>query len=225
MGVRNASGGLVFCAARNHLAARGNRSPRKTVNHLGDDPVPSRAMLGRRLPRLMASYSTLGHAAAAAVVLSLTIACSSKQAAGAGSWKHYSVKGSFGGVIGHGVEIGGQLTAGHGVRPGFFNADCVDNQTVVRVEARNFDFGTSPVRVRWAAGDAPEQADIWQVCDDGSCIGLWQGQGIPFLKSLMGATQLNLTIESRYAKPITASFPIEGSLEALGSVGRHCGWL
>lgn len=187
--------------------------------------MPSHAMWDGGLPWLMAGNSTLRHPAVTAVVVALTISCPCKQAVGADSWKHYSVRDSSGVVIGRGVEIGGQLTASHAVRPGIFNTECAGNQTVVRVEVRNFDFGTSPVHVRWIVGNAPEQADIWQVCDDGSCIGLWQGQGIPFLKSLMGATQLNLTIESRFAKPITASFPIEGSLEKLGSVGRDCGWL
>ena len=131
------------------------------------------------------------------------------------------------GVIGRGVEIRGQLDSGHGARAAFLNAECADGKTIIRVEVRKYDFGVGPVTVRWRRwrpGKPGERTDTWEPCDDGTCIGLWEGQGYAFVKSLASARTLTLIVEARYGKPMQGTFSVELSSGDLQRVGLQCGW-
>ena len=124
------------------------------------------------------------------------------------------------GVIWSCVEIRGQVDSGHGARAAFLNAECADGKTIIRVEVRKYDFGVGPVTVRWRRwrpGKPGERTDTWEPCDDGTCIGLWEGQGYAFVKSLPGARPLTLSWRRAMGSPCkelsTSKYPAQISSE------------
>lgn len=129
----------------------------------------------------------------------------------AGSWQEYAVKDRLGAVVGHGIELRGVLDNGYGTRAVFLTSECVGGKTIVRIEVRKYDFGVSPVIVRWRVNSGAKHVDTWHSCDDGTCVGLWEGQGREFLKALRKASSLSLKIEGRYAKLMTAKFDVKGA--------------
>lgn len=99
----------------------------------------------------------------------------------------------------------------------------------VRIEARNFDFGAAPVRVRWAFPGEAERIAVWDVCDDGSCIGQWSeqegrrdAQGFAFLRRLQGAAGLRMTVEPPHVRPISVLFKLDGIDKAMRDLDRNC---
>ncbi|MCF8531740.1 MAG: hypothetical protein K9G48_01945 [Reyranella sp.] len=121
------------------------------------------------------------------------------------------MKDRLGTLVGHGVELRGTLDTGYGIRALFLTSECVDGRIIVRIEVRNYDFGVWPVIVRWRVDNSAEHTDAWLPCDDGTCVGLWEGQGMNLLKTLRKASALGLGIEERYAKPMTARFDVRGA--------------
>lgn len=142
----------------------------------------------------------------------------------AASWQVYDVNDRHGAVIGRGLEFRGELDAGYGARAAFLNAECADGKTIVRVEVRKHDFGVRPMTVRWRPGENGERKDTWEPCDDGTCIGLWEGQGVVLVKSLPRTKTLTLIVEARDGKPMRATFNVEASGRDFRSVGLQCGW-
>ena len=114
------------------------------------------------------------------------------------------------------------MTDGYRVRLGQLNADCAGGRTVVRLEVRNFDFGTAPVRVRWTVPNNKEGSTVWDVCDDGSCIGRWDGEAFAFLQKIVEASELQLSIEVPHTRPVNATFKLEGTYAAMQSLSRNC---
>lgn len=176
----------------------------------------------------MASVSTFQDAGAfarwPAIVFLLSATCSYIPLVQAGSWQEYEVKNRLGAVVGHGIELRGVLDNGYDTRAVFLTSECVGGKTIVRIEVRKYDFGVWPVIVRWRVDHGAEHMDTWHPCDDGTCVGLWEGQGREFLKALRKAGSLGLRIEGRYATPMTAKFDVQGAGGDIQSAGRQCGW-
>lgn len=154
----------------------------------------------------------------------LSAACSYIPLVQAGSWQEYAVKDRLGAVVGRGIELRGVLDNGYGTRAGFLTGECVGGKTVVRLEVSKYDFGVWPVIVWWRVDHSAEHMDTWHPCDDGTCVGLWEGQGRELLKALRKASSLGLRIEGRYDKPMTAKLDVQGAGGDLESAGRQCGW-
>lgn len=154
----------------------------------------------------------------------LSAACSYIPLVHAGSWQEYAVKDRLGTVVGQGIELLGVLDNGYGTRTIFLTSECVGGKTIVRIEVRRYDFGVWPVIVRWRVDRDAEHVDTWHPCDDGTCVGLWEGQGRKLLTALRKASSLSLKIEGRYTKPMTAAFDVQGAGGDIQSAGRQCGW-
>ena len=155
----------------------------------------------------------------------VSAACSYIPLVQAGSWQEYAVKDRLGAAIGRGIELRSVLDNGYGTRAVFLTSECVGGKTIVRIEISKYDFGVWPVIVRWRVDHSAEPMDTWHPCDDGTCVGLWEGQGKELLKALRKASSLGLRIEGRYANPMTAKFDVQGAGGYIQSAGRQCGWV
>lgn len=140
----------------------------------------------------------------------------------ADTWRDYAVRDRAGRTVGRGIEVTGQMTDGYRVRRSQLNADCAGDRTVVRLEVRNFDFGAAPVRVRWTVPNSMENSTIWDVCDDGSCIGRWDGEAFAFLQKIVEAPELQMSIEAPHARIVNATFKLEGTDAAMLRLRRNC---
>lgn len=158
-------------------------------------------------------------------VLALSATCGYVPWVQAGAWQRYEVRNGLGAVVGHGIELRGVLKTGHDTRAVFLAGECVGDRTVIRIEVRRHDFGVWPAVVRWRVDDGVERVDTWHPCDDGTCVGLWDGQGKALFRTLDRANALGLRIEGRYAKPMTAAFNLQGADDVIRSASRQCGWI
>jgi hypothetical protein len=140
-------------------------------------------------------------------------------------WVEQPIGDHLRGRIGIGATVGGMLDDGRGVKTGALSAYCADNSTVVNVEATGIYFGSSSLTVRYSVDGGPVQTTRWDYCVGGGCVGLWGGQGIPFLKALFDKRELKMVFERRFAQPVNATFRIAGAKEGLQNVGEKCGWL
>lgn len=174
------------------------------------------------VPSLKAVLAAPFQMAAVAILLVLVTLVVSGASTHANSWNSYYIKDDGGSVIACGIEVLGRLNAGYEVKSSMLNIECLDRRQVVRVEVRNFDFGIAPVRVRWSVDGEPERAGMWETCQDGSCIGLWDGSSTSFLNSLQNAHSVQLAIEVSFAKPMAATFRVDGIREAMAEAGHIC---
>jgi len=83
--------------------------------------------------------------------------------------------------------------------------------------------GGESSRVAWTLDNGPVLQGTWNICADGRCAGLWNGSGIPFLKSLFGKNLLKITIRRYDGQELHGTFTISGAKEALEPVGQLCG--
>lgn len=169
-------------------------------------------------------YGAGASARRAVSFLASVAACAATPPAQATSWQEYEVKDRSGTVIGQGVEFNGKLSSDYGARVVDLSVECVNGKAIVRIEVRNFDFGVWPVALRWRVDDHSEHSATWPTCDNGGCTGLWNDQASGFLKSLIEANELSLTLTQRHSKPMKARFLLKGSAAAIRNAGRPCGW-
>lgn len=144
----------------------------------------------------------------------------------ASDWQSQYISDHLMGRIGVGAFVGGMLE-GAGRRPetAILGAYCANNSTVVNIESKQVFFGSSGPVIRYRLDDGPVQMANWDVCRDSRCVGLWRGQGIPFLKSLFGKKELKVVVELHFSAPLNGTFHVEGAEAALEEVGQACGWL
>jgi hypothetical protein len=102
---------------------------------------------------------------------------------------------------------------------------CTDKGTSVFMSADSLVFGGDIARAEYTIDGGPTQRAYWNVCAGDLCVGLWNGAGIPFLKSLLDAGVLKMTLTRYFGEPIHAIFPVTGAREALRELGRQCGWM
>jgi hypothetical protein len=86
-------------------------------------------------------------------------------------------------------------------------------------------FGGDIVRAEDTIDGGPGHRAYWNVCAGDLCTGLWNGAGIPFVRSFVDAAVLKMTFTRHFGEPIRATFPVHGAREALKEVGRQCGWM
>lgn len=162
--------------------------------------------------------TALGIAAALALGMGATPATAS-------DWTSQDIQDHLRGKIGTGIVAKGIVADDRARRAGQLRAYCADNSTIVNLEAEYTHFGSGSMTVRYSLDGGPPQTARWDSCQGGSCVGLWGGQGIPFLKALFGKRELRVIVERRYTQALNATFAIEGAKEALAEVGEKCGWL
>ncbi len=145
----------------------------------------------------------------------------------AGDWQSQNIDDHLKGRIGVGTTVGGMLVGGdRGSNIGLLRAYCAENQTVVNIYSDKVYFGSSSgVPVRYVLDGGPVQRAQWSTCVNSRCVGLWSGQGIPFLKSLYGKRELKVVIELSFTAPVNATFNVDGAEGALAEVGEACGWI
>lgn len=67
-------------------------------------------------------------------------------------------------------------------------------------------------------------ADFADVAESGTVFGLWNGRGIPILKSLAGSSDLVIAAKPYNRRQTEAVFRLTGISEAVADVRRACGW-
>jgi hypothetical protein len=144
----------------------------------------------------------------------------------AGDWTGHNVTDHLRGVVGVGARAKGTLEDNtNRSRPGEVVVNCAQNSTTVYVGGTGFYFGSDSVAVEYTLNGGPVQRARWNVCAASDCVGMWNGAGIPFIKSLFDKALLRISIARRFAEPVNGTFAIVGAAEGLEPVGRACGWL
>ena len=158
----------------------------------------------------------------ALVVAALTFPVCS--AAISGDWTQASFSSMATGTVGTLAKVSGLIDDSQGARAAELVVTCADNRTSVFVSADYLVFGGDVARVQYIIDNGPIQRAYWNVCAGDLCAGLWNGAGIPFIRSLLDATILRMTLTRSFGRPIHATFAVEGAREALKDVRRQCGW-
>jgi hypothetical protein len=147
------------------------------------------------------------------------------QPATAGDWTHFNVSSIRSGQNGPAARISGVIDDSHGTRPARLVVSCVDNSTSVFMNADYLVFGGDIARAEYTIDGGSLHRAYWSVCAGDLCAGLWNGAGIPFVRSFLDAAVLEMTLIRHFGEPIHATFPVYGAREALKEVGRQCGWM
>lgn len=157
-----------------------------------------------------------------ATLLTLLIPCGSL----AQGWQERNVTDHLRGKIGIGQWVKGLMEDERGrTHPGELVANCSDNSTTVYVGSDNVFVGGNSSQVAWTLDNGPVQRGIWSICADNRCVGLWNGNGIPFLKSLFDKNLLKVTIRRYDGQALNGTFAVSGAKVALETVGQLCGWM
>jgi hypothetical protein len=149
----------------------------------------------------------------------------STQPAAAGEWTHFDVSSAQGGQNGTAAKISGVVDDRHGTRPARLVVSCINDATSVFMSADYLVFGGDIVRAEYTIDGGPVQRAYWTVCAGDLCTGLWNGAGIPFVRSFLDAAVVDMIFTRHFGGPIRATFPVHGARDALKEVGRQCGWM
>jgi hypothetical protein len=142
----------------------------------------------------------------------------------ADEWMQFSASSTATGTNGTAAKVPGVVDDRNGTRSAELVITCADNRTSVFISANYLVFGGDIARVEYSIDNGPPRRTYWDVCAGDLCAGLWNGAGIPFLRSLLDAALLRMTLTRTFGGPIYATFAVEGSREALKEVRRQCGW-
>lgn len=140
-------------------------------------------------------------------------------------WSPQAINDHLQGRVGVGVVTTGTVSDSRGTRPAVLRAYCADNSTTVNVEWVGAYFSLASTPIRYTLDGGPIQRGVWAHCQGGRCAGLWNGQGIPFLKSLIDKKELRMVFDRRHLEPANATFEVEGAKTAFAEIGEKCGWL
>jgi hypothetical protein len=158
----------------------------------------------------------------ALVVAALTIPVCSE--AIASEWTRARVPSTMNGTFETVAKVSGLVDDPHGERAAELVITCADNKTSVFLRADDLVFGGDVARVEYTIDNGPTQRAFWRVCAGDLCAGLWNGAGIPFVRSLLDAATLRMTLTRTFGRPIYATFAVDGAREALKDVRQQCGW-
>jgi hypothetical protein len=159
----------------------------------------------------------------ARVVTLLTLAA--VQPATANDWAKFNVLNTSDGTYGSGAKVSGLLEDTRGARPAELVVTCADNTTRVFISADYLVFGGDVARAEFTIDNGPLQRAYWNVCAGDLCAGPRGKVGIQFLKSLLDASVVKVTLTRQFGGPIHAIFPVYGARDALREVGQRCGWM
>lgn len=157
--------------------------------------------------------------ATAVVWLALT------SAAAASDWQSQNIGDHLEGNVGVASFVGGFLDGDRGKEIAYLRVQCAKNSTTVVIYSEHIYFGMSGAGVRYKLDEGPVQTARWDTCQNSRCVGLWNGQGIPFIKAMFGKKELRVVIELRFSGPINGTFHVDGAEGALADLGEKCGWL
>jgi len=142
----------------------------------------------------------------------------------AGEWTRANVSSTADGTLETVAKVSGLVDDPHGARAAELVITCVGNRTSVFISADYLVFGGDVARVEYTIDNGPTQRSYWKVCAGDLCAGLWNGAGIPFIRSLLDAAVLRMTLTRTFGRPIYATFAVDGAREALKDVRQQCGW-
>ena len=142
-----------------------------------------------------------------------------------GAWFDYNVLDHLRNApIGVGARVNGKVADRFGSQPAELRVNCVNNSTVVYITSeRMIIVSASPIS--WSLDGGAAQRGYWQACQENNCLGLWNGAGIPFLKSLFDKSTFRYEIQPTTGGLYRGEFDVTGAKEGLRSVGVACGWL
>lgn len=141
-------------------------------------------------------------------------------------WRPHTVSDHLKGNVGVGISAAGTMEDRYGSRPAELTINCADNSTTIYMGRKGLFFGSrSGVSVAYNFDSGTVQRATWSTCDSSDCVGLWNGQGIPLIKSMVGKNILRVTITRTFAEPVYGTFSIGGIEAAMQPVGQKCGWL
>ena len=147
------------------------------------------------------------------------------QPAIAGEWTQFNLSSTQPGQSGTAAKSSGVIDDRHGTRSARLVVSCVNDRTSVFISADYLVFGGDIARAEYTIDDGPVKRAYWNVCAGDLCAGLWNGTGIPFVRSFLDAAVLKVTLTRHFGEPIRATFPVHGAREALKEVGWRCGWM
>lgn len=101
---------------------------------------------------------------------------------------------------------------------------CMDNATVVNIEARDLFLGISPIQFRYQVDGGAAKAVQWDACVGGECMGIWNDKSVAFQRELFDKRELKIEIIRDHRQPITASFHVSGARTNLEALANSCGW-
>ena len=143
-------------------------------------------------------------------------------------WVEHSVTDHLLGKVGIGVSATGQIIDERGRKHvAQLTVNCSKNSTTVTIGGDGLFIGSSGGggQVAWTLDDGPVQQARWSICASNQCAGLWNGAGIPFVKSLFDKSLLKITIQRYDGQQLRGDFIIGRAKEAMEPVGKPCGWL
>jgi hypothetical protein len=143
----------------------------------------------------------------------------------AADWQPQNVTDHLRGVIGIGAYASGSMQNKFGTYQASLSVNCADNSTTVGVSSRGLTVVGDSATVSWTLNGGSVNRGYWQVCQSNDCVGLWNGAGISFAKSLFDKVLLRMVIAPKYGGEIDVDFAIAGARDALQPVGEKCGWL
>jgi hypothetical protein len=144
--------------------------------------------------------------------------------ANASEWTQSSVATTATGTHEAVAKVSGLVEGPYGTHAAELVITCANNRTSVFVSADYLVFRGDVARVEYTIDNGPTQRAYWNVCAGDLCAGLWNGAGIPFIRSFLDAAVLRMTLTRTFGRPIYATFAVEGAREALKDVRRQCGW-
>lgn len=103
----------------------------------------------------------------------------------AGEWTRAGVSSTANETAETVAKASGLVDDPHGPRAAELVITCADNRTSVFVSADYLVFGGDIARVDYTINNGPRQRAYWNVCAGDLCAGLWNGAGIPFIRSLL----------------------------------------
>jgi hypothetical protein len=173
---------------------------------------------------MLVGHDRLGIAMKQLALVVAALVLARGEAAFAADWKQFAVSSSASGTAGTAAKVSGMIDDRHGTRAAHLVITCSDGRTNVFVSADYLVFGGDVVRVEYSIDQGPVQRTFWDVCAGDLCAGLWNGAGIPFVRTLLDAAALRMRLTRAFGESITVVFDVQGAREALGEVRRQCGW-
>lgn len=122
------------------------------------------------------------------------------------------------------VTVGGVFNAEGKSATGRLSAYCMDNATVVTIEASDLFLGMSPIHFKYQLDGGAAKSVQWDACVGGECMGVWNDKSVAFLRELFDRQELKIEIIRNHQQPIMASFHVSGARTNLEALAHRCGW-
>ena len=109
-------------------------------------------------------------------------------------------------------------------RPATIGVTCRDNSTTFVIYVPDSHFGREALSVEYATDNGPVRRATWVAGRDATAVGLWYGQGIPFLTEIYGKHELRVTVQRSFAASLDFTFALSDTEARLKPLADACHW-